>query len=430
MTGILEGIADPALLLAPDYRILAANQAYQERYGGGEPVDGRFCFEVSHHIRHPCYREGEPCPMRLARDSGGPQRVLHIHHTPRGEEHVEVEGRPIFDQGGELLYLVEIVRQTRTAALQPEATGLVGRAPAFLRMLSLVQRAAPSETPVLLQGESGTGKELVARAIHDQSLRARAAFVPVECSGLTESLFESELFGHQRGAFTGAHASKEGLVEAASGGTLFLDEIGDVPLGLQVKLLRLLETGTYRRVGSVESRQADFRLVSATHRDLKAMVEEGSFRRDLYYRISVFPIQLPALRERLEDLPLLAETLLQRIRGARGKRLSSEALARLQEHPFPGNVRELRNILERAALLADGRWIQPQHLPEELGGEPAATARLPLDGDRILPLDELERIYLARVVARFPGDRRELARRLGISERTLFRKLQRLQGDE
>ncbi len=431
VSGILDGIAEPALLLAPDYRILAANRAYRTRYGEGGAVSGRFCFEVSHHIQHPCYREGEPCPMRLARESGEPQRVLHIHHTPDGEEHVEVEGRPIFDAGGKLRYLVEVVRQTRTASPKPEASGLVGRAPAFLKMLALVQRAAPSETPVLLLGESGTGKELVARAIHDQSRRAEAAFVPVECSGLTESLFESELFGHQRGAFTGAHASKEGLVEAARGGTLFLDEIGDVPLGLQVKLLRLLETGTYRRVGSVEPRQADFRLVSATHRDLRAMVEEGTFRRDLYYRISVFPIHLPALKERMEDLPLLAETLLRRIRGAGDKRLSRQALEWLQRHAFPGNVRELRNILERAALLADGNWILPEHLPEELGGgDLLLTAPTMLDGDEILPLDRLEKVYLARVAARFRGDRKELARRLGISERTLFRKLQRLQEEE
>ena len=427
ISSLLEGIADPALLLSPDYRIVTANQAYLERFASGHPVCGRFCFEVSHHTQGPCYEEGEPCPMKLARETGEPNRVLHIHHSPRGEEHVEVEGRPVFDREGRLRYLIEIVRLARAARLRPDGQGLVGRAPPFLEMLSLVQRVAPSETPVLLQGESGTGKELVAQAIHDLSFRSGAAFVPVECSGLTESLFESELFGHRRGAFTGAHANKEGLVQAASGGTLFLDEIGDVPLGLQVKLLRLLETGTYRQVGSVEPRQADFRLISATHRDLRGMVDEGSFRRDLYFRISVFPIHLPGLRERRADLPLLAETLLQRIRGADGKRVSKAAMERLEAYDFPGNVRELRNILERAALMADGPLIQPEHLPAELHpGRPGPVVEKG-DADTVLTLEQLERDYLARVVRRFRGSRRELARRLGISERTLFRKLQRLQ---
>jgi DNA-binding NtrC family response regulator len=292
--------------------------------------------------------------------------------------------------------------------------------------MELIGRVAPSESTVLLLGESGTGKELAAHAIHRASHRAEGPFVPVDCSGLTESLFESELFGHEKGAFTGAHSRKQGLVEAARGGTLFLDEVGDIPLNLQVKLLRLLETGTFRRVGSVEPQQAEFRLVCATHRGLQAMVEDGSFRRDLFYRISAFPITLPALKERLEDLPLLVDALLQRLAPQRKVRIDTGALACLRGYSFPGNIRELRNILERALLLADGTEISAEHLPGICASEESTgTAATPLFR-QLLPLDELEQHYLRWVVAHHQGDKRTLAEALGVSERTLYRKLEGL----
>lgn len=427
VTGILDVIDAPAVALTLDYRILAANQAYRAAYGDGQPMHDRTCYEVSHRIDVPCDRAGESCPLANCVKSGRKQRLLHLHHTPRGEEHVDVETHPVRDRDGEIAYVIEIMRATRTASSRTDAFKMVGRSPGFRHMLDLLNRVAPAETAVLLQGESGTGKELVARAIHDGSSRADRPFVVVECSGLTESLFESELFGHERGAFTGAHARKVGLVEAADRGTLFLDEIGDVPLGLQVKLLRLLETGTYRRVGGVEPRQADFRLVTATHRDLYAMVQEGTFRRDLFYRISAFPIPLPALRERVEDLPLLADSLLKRLSPARAFQLTDEALEWLRDYPFPGNVRELLNLLERATLLADGQRIGPEHLAGEPGPEEDGDfADDPVQTDDILPLAEAERRYLARVAGSFPGDRDELAARLGVSRRTLYRKLQGL----
>ena len=243
----------------------------------------------------------------------------------------------------------------------------------------------------------------------------------VECSGMPEALVESELFGHERGAFTGAHSRKIGLVEAAKGGTLFLDEIGEIPLPLQVKLLRLLETGRYRRVGGVEEIPARFRLICATHRGLKGMVARGEFREDLYYRINIFPITLPSLRERSGDVPLLIDTLLQQIAPDRGLVVDRKALQALCEYRFPGNVRELRNILERATLLADGGRIELRHLPEEVvvpeNGVDGET------GDEIVSLEEAERRYLRLALARHLGDRSALARRLGISERTLYRKL-------
>ena len=428
VTGMLDVIDAPAVAITPDYRILAANQAYRQTYGDGRPLHQRRCFEVSHRYAVPCDRAGESCPLADCLASGRKQRVLHLHHTPRGEEHVDVETHPVRNDAGEISYVIEIMRETRTASSQADAYRMVGRSRAFNRMLELINRVAPAETAVLLQGDSGTGKELVARAIHDNSPRSDKPFVVVECSGLTESLFESELFGHERGAFTGAHARKIGLVEAAEGGTLFLDEVGDVPLSLQVKLLRLLETGTYRRVGSIEPQQADFRLVTATHRNLQAMVAEGGFRRDLYYRISAFPVALPALRERIEDLPLLIESLFSRLSPDHSYSVAPATLACLQQYRFPGNIRELRNILERATLLTDDDTILPAHLPAEVcpSNTAASGGEALLDGDEILPLEEIERRYLARVVAQFPGDRDRLADKLGISKRTLFRKLQNL----
>ncbi|MAT65688.1 MAG: Fis family transcriptional regulator [Gammaproteobacteria bacterium] len=427
ITGVLNCIGEPAIALDTDYHILAANEAYRRTYGDGRPLHGRLCYEVSHHYSVPSDQAGESCPLANCLGTGQAQRVLHLHHTPRGEEHVDVMTRPVRDAQGRINYVIEVMREIRAASSQARPDGMVGRAPAFNRMLELVQRVAPADTAVLLQGESGTGKELVAKAIHEASPRADRPFVVVECSGLTESLFESELFGHERGAFTGAHARRIGLVESAAGGTLFLDEVGDIPLSLQVKLLRLLETGTYRRVGGTEPKQADFRLITATHRDLEAMVKTGEFRRDLYYRIGVFPIPLPALRDRRDDLQLLIESLLTRIAPDRQLQLSDAAMECLATYAFPGNIRELRNLLERAALLTDDSLITPEHLPEYCcERSPGEVPAIPAD-ETILPLEVVEQRYLAQVTARFQGDRDTLARKLGISKRTLFRKLQQLQ---
>jgi transcriptional regulator with PAS, ATPase and Fis domain len=353
--------------------------------------------------------------------------VLHLHHTPHGENHVNIQTWPIYNDKNEIVYLLEIMPCTKLASTEAQHKGLVGRSKAFNRMLALIYRVAPSETSVLLLGESGTGKELVAQAIHAASHQAPGHFIPVDCSGLSESLFESEMFGHEKGAFTGAHTRKQGLVEAAQGGTLFLDEVGDIPLNLQVKLLRLLETGIYRRVGSIEPQAADFRVICATHRHLKKMVQMGEFRKDLYYRISTFPILLPALRERRDDLPLLIENQLQRISPKRHFSIHPKVLQILQNYDFPGNIRELRNILERASLLADGDFILPEHLHEECLAfvektELAPKPVLPV----VMPLHEVEREYLQRVVQHFEGDNKTLAKKLGVSERTLYRKLRTL----
>jgi len=430
LISFLEHEPQPMIVLDPDYNILASNIAYQRQFGtAGQSIVGHKCFRVSHHYDVPCDQAGEHCPMKKALEKRGTDRVLHIHHTPRGPEHVDVELRPILDESRNVVAYVERLSTVRNASARANSEGLVGHAAAFMQALSALQRVGPSMLPVLLLGESGTGKELFARALHEASQRARGPFVVVDCSGLTETLFESELFGYEKGAFTGAASRKHGLVETARGGTLFLDEIGDVPLGMQVKLLRLIESGTFRRVGGVETLRADFRLVAATHKPLEEMVADGRFRQDLFYRISAFPIHLPALRERVEDIPMLVDSFLQR-RRAETNRISIDpaAMSRLQAYSWPGNIRELRNALERASLFADDGVILPEHLPKGIthpltnrSTDPERAARLQMR--RLNVTDEM----LKQTATGFDGTRKELAEQLGLSERTLYRRLKQLQ---
>ncbi len=434
LVSYLEGLPEPHILFDRQYRIVAANAAYRRQFSPQASVVGRTCYEVSHRFDRPCDQAGESCPLSRSRSSGQRERVLHLHHTPQGEAYVNIELVPLRDASGEQAWYIEKMEPLRVARGQPAAQGLIGRTPGFRQMLELVARVGPSQASVLLLGESGTGKELLAQAVHEASPRVASPLVVVDCASLPETLFESEVFGHERGAFTGANASRPGLVEAASGGTLFLDEVGDIPLLMQVKLLRLLESGTYRRVGSTELRRSDVRVISATHRDLRAMVAEGRFREDLYYRLSTFPIHLPALRERAADIPLLAVALLARVAPQRRLVLAPEALALLQVQPFPGNVRELRNVLERAALLADGTTIEPVHVAQALGTGPpspstAATRGTTAPGVAASgpSLRQAERNALLAQLAVHRGSRAELARALGISERSLYRKLRALQ---
>jgi transcriptional regulator with PAS, ATPase and Fis domain len=435
LVSYLEHDAQPMIVLDPEYRILAANMAYQRQFGvASQPHVGRMCYQVSHHYDVPCDQAGEHCPMKRAFELRGPDRVLHIHHTPRGPEHVDVELRPIFNAQREVIAYVERLSTVRGASARPSAEGLVGRSTAFNAAISALHRVAPSMLPVLLLGESGTGKELFARAVHEASERAQHPFVVVDCSGITETLFESELFGYEKGAFTGAAARKPGLVETAQGGTLFLDEIGDVPLSMQVKLLRLIESGTFR-VGGIETIRADFRLVAATHQPVREMINDGRFRQDLYYRISAFPIHLPAVRERPDDVALLVDSILQRIGSAQGaagaisgRKFSVEpdALAKLHAWSWPGNIRELRNVLDRACLLADDGVIRIEHLPHDMVAGMPAHRESETGPTSLSARGELTDRELVRLVEGFSGTRGALAAYLGMSERTLYRRLKAL----
>jgi DNA-binding NtrC family response regulator len=433
LMSFIEGLPEPHILFDTQYRILAANAAYRRQFSPQHSVVGRTCYEVSHRFSVPCDQAGESCPLARSRESGQRERVLHLHHTPKGEEYVTIELAPLLDATGQQAFYVEKMEALRVAQDHAAGQGLIGRSPSFLHMLGLVARVAPSQAAVLLLGESGTGKELVAHAVHEASKRANRALVPVDCASLPENLFESELFGHERGAFTGANSARGGLVEAASGGTLFLDEVGDIPLTMQVKLLRLLETGTYRRVGSTEQRHADIRVVAATHRDLDQMVAQGRFREDLYYRLSTFPIHLPALRERREDIPLLTHALLSRVAAQRKLLVSSGALEALQAQNYPGNVRELRNLLERSALLCDGDTLEASHVTQALlSGRRGANSRSTTGVAAATPvaspgsLKSVAKAALQSMANQHTGSRAELAAQLGISERSLYRKLQAL----
>ena len=426
LLSFLDSLPEPRLVLGSDYRIIASNLAYQKIFGYGKPINGKHCYEVSHHYLKPCDQQGEACPLKVAKETKTTHRVFHIHHTPRGREHVDVGLTPILDSNGEPAFYIETIRKQDYISALPNTESAVGKSLPFVRMLSLIERVATSETPALLLGETGTGKEVMASILHKKSNRSKSALIIVDCAGLTETLFESEMFGHEKGSFTGALSEKKGLVEMAHGGTLFLDEIGEIPLSQQVKLLRLLESNTFRKVGGLEVKQANFRLVCATHRDLKKMVEEGTFRQDLYFRINAFPIILPPLRERKEDIPLLVDSLLSRLSPSRKYFLSQDAHAFIKEYPFLGNIRELRNMLERATLLADTDVIERAHLIDDFN---KCTPETNQDENKhnfygeILPLDALESKYLEWAVGVHNESKKDLASKLGLTQRTFYRKL-------
>jgi two-component system, NtrC family, response regulator HydG len=297
------------------------------------------------------------------------------------------------------------------------------------RIFSLIEKISPTDSSVLITGESGTGKELIARSIHLQSRRADGPFMAVNCGALAENLLESELFGHVRGAFTGAWTDKKGLFELADRGTLFLDEIGETSPALQVKLLRVLQDHEVRRVGGNANLKVDVRIVAATNRDLRREMEAGRFREDLYYRLNVFQIEVPPLRERGDDVPLLAHLFLEHYARQMGKSVQGfddRAMYQILHYPFPGNVRELENAVQRAVALAEGDEIRLEDLPRAMREAtmpliqaPSAVAPLP-EG---LSLEELERAYIQQTLRRLQGNTSAAARMLGISRSTLWRKM-------
>ena len=348
---------------------------------------------------------------------------------------------------GHALQLGESKRANEAAGTAPAASRLQGDSPAIVALRATVAKVAKSQAPVYIAGESGVGKELVARTIHADGARAGGPFVPVNCGAIPTELMESEFFGHRKGSFTGAHADKAGLFQAADGGTLFLDEVAELPLPMQVKLLRAIQEKSIRPVGASAEVPVDVRILSATHKDLAALVEQGRFRHDLYYRINVIELRVPPLRERGDDLPGLAATILQRLAKAQGRTtpvLGDDALAALREYPFPGNVRELENILERAIALADGDRISAPdlRLPEpraaaaeaSQGVSPADDSRDPRAMDprettgSALPtfIEEIERAAIQKALEDNRYNKTKAAAQLGITFRALRYKLKKL----
>ncbi|HET6797860.1 MAG TPA: sigma-54 dependent transcriptional regulator [Gemmatimonadales bacterium] len=311
---------------------------------------------------------------------------------------------------------------------EPEGLALVGHSPAIIEVMKTLARVAPSQASVLVLGETGTGKELVARTIHRYSERSTRRFVAVNCSALAEGLLESELFGHVRGAFTGAAVSRPGLFREADKGTLFLDEIGDISPALQARLLRALQEHEIVPVGSETTVKIDVRVIAATHRDLTELVRQGRFREDLYYRLDVVTLRLPPLRERRQDIPLLVDHFLRTLSSRHGRgpvALDPEALRRLLAYDWPGNIRELQNVLERALLLAEQGVVGPEHLATTVRPTAAALPDTPAPVTALRGLEEVEREHVIRVLAATGGNREESSRILGISRRTLTRMIQR-----
>ncbi|MBI5606372.1 MAG: sigma-54-dependent Fis family transcriptional regulator [Deltaproteobacteria bacterium] len=303
---------------------------------------------------------------------------------------------------------------------------IVGTSPAFAQMMDLVSKVAPTRSTILLSGESGTGKEIIAEAIHFASSRGEGPIVKINCGALTETLLESELFGHEKGSFTGAHQQRIGRFEMANGGTLFLDEIGEMSLGMQVKLLRVLQDGCFERVGSSRTIQVDVRIIAATNRDLEKEVKEGRFRQDLFYRLNVITIEIPPLRERVEDIPLLAGYFLNKYSELNTKNIlgfSPDVSQVLSNYPWPGNVRELENIIERAVSLCQTSTVELSDLPARLTGSPAAGSYLVVPIG--ISLDEIEQSVLKKTLIKTKGDKKAAARLLGISLSSLYNKLNR-----
>jgi PAS domain S-box-containing protein len=425
---ILGSITEGVFTVDPHMRILSFNQAAQNITGiSAEKAVGRKCHQILK--AGIC---GTSCPLRNSMTTGEPGLEVDLEITG-------ADGRPIplrirtavlRDSQGNVVGGVETFRDlSEVHHLRKRLTegytfcDLKGKSEPMRQLFQVLPEAARSGATVLIRGESGTGKELVARAVHDLSPRHEGPFVAVNCAAIPEALMESELFGHVRGAFTGADRDRQGRLAAAKGGTLFLDEVGDLPLGLQVKLLRALDRGEYAPLGSNKSQRADVRVVAATHRDLEEEMAQGRFRQDLYYRLNVVELRLPPLRDRREDIPLLADYFLERLAAERGepvRKVSQAAMARLLEYSWPGNVRELQNALEHALVLAQGRAVDVRHLPGNL--QPAA-GRAQASPAPKLNLVQREREAIEEALAMQGGHRGRTAQALGISTTTLWRKM-------
>jgi PAS domain S-box-containing protein len=428
---VLDSVADGVFTVDREWRITSFNRA-AERITGvhrDEAIGARCCDVFRASI---C---GSGCALNFTLSTGEPvvNRAIMILDSKGHKVPVRISTAVLRDQNGQIVGGVETFRDlSQVEELQKELEGrfslgdIIGRSRTMRDLFGLLPAVAASDSTVVIHGASGTGKELFARAIHDLSPRQGGPFVAINCGALPDTLLESELFGHKAGAFTDAKSDKPGRFAVAEGGTVFLDEIGDISPAMQVRLLRVLQERVYEPLGGVKPVTADVRIVVATHRDLTKLVDEGSFREDLYYRINVIRLDLPSLRERREDIPLLVDHFIGRFNRLQGKDVvgvSDAVLAVLMKHDYPGNARELENIIERAFVLCRGGMIELAHLPPELGREAMTSAPSTATG---MTLRELESLHITDALRRNQGNRKAAAKELGIHPSTLFRKIRDL----
>jgi len=427
LESLLETHEQPFVVIGADLRVIAVNRAWEAAFG----------IPREHQIGQPCCKQTGVCRHQHLFQTLEPYAgIFSADDGKESKKLLNVHGYPLLDAGGRL-YLGESQNLLHKSADEVHQTGMIGKSEPFLRLKAQLQQTTMTLVPVLLLGETGTGKELAAEFIHRHSMQARGEFVIADCTVFGEDLFESELFGHEKGAFTGASNNKKGLFELADNGTLFLDEIGELPFSQQAKLLRAIESGQFRRVGGTATLKASVRIVCATHRNLAEMVRQGRFREDLFYRLSVFPLQIPPLRERKQDIPLLVDHFLQQLSMMRGKPLaiSRAGLIKLMQHAWPGNVRELRNCLQLAGSVCAGDTIQEEDIhfmrcfnesvqpitngeTEVIAPEQTAPA--------LSALEQYEANFIASLIKKYQGNRKLIAAEMNISERTLYRKLNRL----
>jgi len=431
LKSVIDTVRDGVTVIDKDLRVVFVNESIRKRYGD---IRGRLCYEAYRGRVEPCV----DCLILDVMKDGKQRKVLRDTVTKTGDiVWMECDSGALKDENGEIVGAVEIVRDvTERMRLTEECTvlrreierqarfeNIITQSKKIKALFQLIEKVAPTTSSVLITGESGTGKELIARAVHHYSKRKDDPFVSVNCSAIPENLLESELFGHVKGAFTGAIRNHKGLISTAEGGTLFLDEVGEIPPAIQAKLLRFLQEGTCRRVGDTESQHYDVRVVSATNRNLDEAVKDGIFREDLFFRLSVIPIYIPPLRERREDIPLLANHILQQMCDEHSRHvsgISARTLKLLMDHPWPGNVRELQNVIEYAVHLAeDGQPIVEQHLPPSITGCGET-------GSSGIPAMSIEE-YTKQTILTLQEDHKEedVADVLGISRKNLWEKRKR-----
>jgi two-component system response regulator HydG len=434
---VINTMMEGLMVVNPDGVIVAANQA-MERITGytREELIGSPCAILNcdtcigqrpSDTNQQCnlFRSGEVRRIKctLTRKDGTPLRFLKNAVILRNEQGEAVGGVETLTDLTEVLARDQVINRLRRELSREDGfQGIIGKSPVMMQVFELIESAARSEAPVIIYGESGTGKELVAEAVHRLSLRRKGPFVKVNSAALNESLLESELFGHVKGAFTGADRNRVGRFEAAHGGSMFLDEIGDLPLATQAKLLRVLQEKVIEKVGDQRPIEVDVRIITATNQDLDRLMAQGSFRDDLYYRIGVIPIVLPPLRERPADIPLLVETFIERASLKTDKpitAMSKEALELIMQYAWPGNVRELINVIDFAFVLCPGGQILPQHLPTQLHRKPHPGGKNSRARDRISQAEQRERVIQA--LAEAGGKKSAAAKILGVSRVTLWK---------